>query len=143
MHRASLQGCQCVYLGASAWWQSCSCGSHWSRSKETHHFRHVCTIENPPLTPVNIHWPSMVQQNKNQQIRHQRLMWKDKSRKWIWKPPPALCHIPLHSSTDKQNTSRFRWTTPFLQPFPLCPFSQVFDLCGKNVGGVKHCCRCS
>lgn len=86
----------------------------------------------PAPLPVNILCPSVEQHNKNQQIRHQWLMWKDKSRKWIWKPPPALCHIPLHSATDKQNTSWFRWTAPtLLRSFPLCPVSQVFDLCGK------------
>lgn len=63
----------------------------------------------PQKSPINIHRPSITQHN---QLRSQWLMWTDKSRKWIWKPP-ALCHIPLHSTTDKQDASPFCLTAPF------------------------------
>lgn len=113
---AWLSVCMCIVtmsVWVCAWQQSCSCGSHWNRSKEMHHFwacGHQLKPTYPPKkSPINIHRPSITQHN---QLRSQWLMWTDKSRKWIWKPP-ALCHIPLHSTTDKQDASPFCLTTPF------------------------------
>lgn len=74
-------------------------------------FGHVCTSSSP-------HTPTIIEHNKNQQIRRQRLMWTDKSRKWIWKPPPALCHISLHSVADKQDASPFLFDRPLRSLFP-------------------------
>ena len=89
-------------------------------------FLGMCAPANRPhhhLTPpstIHIHRPSIIEHNKNQQIRRQRLMWTDKSRKWIWKPPPALCHISSHSVADKQDASPFCLTAPFVV-FSLSP----------------------
>lgn len=105
-------------------------------------FGHVCTSYPPPL-------PSIIEHNKNQQIcRRQRLMWTDKSRKWIWKPPPALCHISLHLVSDKQDASTL--CVDHQPPVCVCVFyffpvalpHKCLTYAG-NVGGAECCCCCA
>lgn len=120
MQRAKLQGC----LYVCVWLQVCVCvcvpgggAVHvayiGTDQRRRIIFGHVCTSLQAPPPFLHIHRSSIIEHNKNQQIRRQRLMWTDKSRKWIWKPPPALCHISLHSVADKQDASPFCLTAPF------------------------------